>query len=83
MGRDPHALFPRKLRPQLSLFSLLCPRLCLSPSLAPMFLLGGAEEEGDVEVTHCNIIAMAIRSEPRRETGEQKKEWVFPQVELR
>lgn len=27
-----------------------------------MFLPGSAEEEGDVEVTHCNIIAMAMRS---------------------
>lgn len=58
---------PHKTSHSLSL--CLCPCLSLSLSLlhAPMFFLGGVEEEGDDEVTHCNIIAMAMKSEPRGE----------------
>lgn len=43
-----------------------------------MFLLGGVEEEGDVEVTHCNIIAMAMKSEPSAEGVKGEKEREFP-----
>lgn len=54
----------------------LSPSLSMSLSLsllhAPMFFLGGVEEEGDDEVTHCNIIAMAMKSEPREE-GERRE----------
>lgn len=33
-----------------------------------------------MEVTHCNIIAMAMKSEPSEEGGRGGKEQEFPQV---
>lgn len=80
VGETP-SLFPGKQSPFSSSVSLplyLC--LCLSVALshAPMFLLGGVEEEGYVEVTHCNIIAMAMKSEPSVEGVKGEKERVFP-----
>lgn len=59
---------PQNLSLPLSLS--LSMSLSLSLLHAPMFFLGGVEEEGDDEVTHCNIIAMAMKSEPR---GEERK----------
>lgn len=56
---------PQNLSLPLSLS--LSMSLSLSLLHAPMFFLGGVEEEGDDEVTHCNIIAMAMKSEPREE----------------
>lgn len=38
-----------------------------------MFRLGGVEEEGNLEVTHCNIIAMAMKSKPGVEGAKGRK----------
>lgn len=35
---------------------------------------------GDVEVTHCNIIAMAMKSEPSVGRAAGGEEWDFPEV---
>lgn len=51
---------PQSVSRETEPFLLLC--LSFTLLLSPMFL-GGVEEEGDVEVTHCNIIAMAMKSE--------------------
>ena len=76
VGETP-SLFPGKQSPfsssvSLSL-SLLCMCLSVFLSHAPMFRLGGVEEEGNLEVTHCNIIAMAMKSEPGVEGAKGRK----------
>lgn len=49
-----------------------------------MLFLGCVSEEGDVEVTHCNIIAMAIKSETsvERETERGGRTHQRPKVEM-
>lgn len=68
--RDPNSV-SRETEPFLS--SPLLISVHVSLSHAHMLVTGSVEEEGDVEVTHCNTIAMAMQREPRAEGAKGEK----------